>query len=255
MRGWLLLENNTCQIILGAAVYRYTQIYTVYIWIHLNLKLLLQQKFLDASCWEDSRRLNHHSRRVSKKPVSRDFCELHWPVEKTLQGNLKGNLKGENFQIASSKLPANCFNTNLWIAPYSCPNSLIQPLDHIIPKSFKRFKGWPTWLCGGFLKWWVSPTKPMGFPTKNGSFWGVKWGYHPCDSATMVPYTPKKQLWISKMLRRSRKQFAAGTHLGRFAWKKTPQPERCDWRFNHLTGSWQPLGKTLLKVKLFVGYR
>ena len=28
-------------------------------------------------------------------------------------------------------------------------------------------------LYGDFLKWWVSPTKNMGFPTKNGSCWGV----------------------------------------------------------------------------------
>ena len=30
---------------------------------------------------------------------------------------------------------------------------------------------------GGFPKM-VLPNKPMGFPTKNRSFWGVKWGYH-----------------------------------------------------------------------------
>ena len=29
----------------------------------------------------------------------------------------------------------------------------------------------------GFLKWWVSPTISMGFPTKNDHF-GVFWGYH-----------------------------------------------------------------------------
>ena len=42
------------------------------------------------------------------------------------------------------------------------------------------------WVClvksvmiygGEPLKWRVSPTT-MGFPTRNWSFWGVKWGYH-----------------------------------------------------------------------------
>ena len=32
-------------------------------------------------------------------------------------------------------------------------------------------------LVGGFLKWWVSPTNPWGFPTKKDHF-GVFWGYH-----------------------------------------------------------------------------
>ena len=31
-------------------------------------------------------------------------------------------------------------------------------------------------ICG-FLKWWVSPTNPWGFPTKNDHF-EVFWGYH-----------------------------------------------------------------------------
>ena len=31
-------------------------------------------------------------------------------------------------------------------------------------------------LIGGFLKWWYPTT--MGFPTKNGPFWGGDWGYH-----------------------------------------------------------------------------
>ena len=152
---------------------------------------------------------------------------------KYLQGNFKGNLKGENTN-PTKKLPA-FFFSNHWIASTSCPNSLIQPLDHTIPKSFKRFytleveqfapenvpfpkgkyrlptiifrrgenvklregNGWPTWLCGGFLKWWVSPTNPWGSPTKNGSFWCVLVYHHlrkhPCDSATMVPNQHKNK--------------------------------------------------------------
>ena len=39
--------------------------------------------------------------------------------------------------------------------------------------------------CGGFLKWWVSPTNPWGFPTKNHHFGGVKWGVPPFKETPM----------------------------------------------------------------------
>ena len=53
---------------------------------------------------------------------------------------------------------------------------------------------------GGFLKWWVSPTISMGFPTKNDHF-GVFWGYHHVRKHPYIKTSNQILKWSNPLLK------------------------------------------------------
>ena len=99
---------------------------------------------------------------------------LMTPVHTTIFGGRKNILK----KIKTSKSPCCCLNFLRSECSFgSTLREIIFFEKNLTPfLGGKRMKLLET-TNGGFLKWWFSPTKPIGFPTKNDHF-GVFWGYH-----------------------------------------------------------------------------